>query len=157
MKRDDIKDFTIRISGANKTELIVIHYEIALNYLKSAQNEMESGIQNYKQSLIKAQKCVDELIGSLNFDYEMSFQLISLYLYVNKCILKARIRKDSKELYPAIGIIEKLHAAFRQIREQDSSEPVMKNTHSVYAGLTYGKESLTETCDYQGSSRGFCI
>lgn len=158
MKNEEIKDYTLKISKANKSELIVILYEIALNYMHCAIDEIDAGNEKeFKQSLRKACDCIQELINSLNFDYEMAFQLMSLYLYSNRCLLKARIRKSPIEVEHAIKVMEKLHFAFAEVSRQDSSEPVMKNTHSVFAGLTYGKENLTETCDYQGSSRGFCV
>ena len=40
---------------------------------------------------------------------------------------------------------------------QDHSEPLMKNTQQVYAGYTYGRDNLVETCQDSDSSRGFLV
>ena len=54
-------------------------------------------------------------------------------------------------------IIERLHIAWRQIESQDISEPVMGNTQTVYAGLTYGRNTLTENMSNLKENRGFCV
>jgi len=52
--------------------------------------------------------------------------------------------------------MNKLYDAFSQIAKEDTSEPIMKNTETVYAGYTYGKNSLNEAAfDGTQSSRGF--
>lgn len=53
--------------------------------------------------------------------------------------------------------MSKLHDAYEKVGEQDTSGPIMENTQTVYAGLTYGKNTLTENLYDQGSNRGFRI
>ena len=50
------------------------------------------------------------------------------------------------------GLLE----SFEEVARQDESGPVMENTQQIYAGLTYGKDSLNEVF-LQGdeNSRGF--
>ena len=40
------------------------------------------------------------------------------------------------------SVISKLLTAYRELAGQDESGPVMQNSQTVYAGLTYGKNSL---------------
>ena len=52
---------------------------------------------------------------------------------------------------------KKLYDGFLHAAEQDHSEPLMKNTQQVYAGYTYGRDNLVETCQDSDSSRGFLV
>ncbi|OYO98714.1 flagellar protein FliS, partial [Lachnotalea glycerini] len=47
--------------------------------------------------------------------------------------------------------------AFTEVAKKDDSPVLMGNTQQVYAGLTYGKGSLTESFSNQGSNRGFRV
>ena len=47
--------------------------------------------------------------------------------------------------------------AYRQIQDQDTSGPVMNNSQTVYAGLTYGRNQLTENMADQGTNRGMLV
>ena len=53
-------------------------------------------------------------------------------------------------------MIAGLKTAFEKVAESDDSAPLMENTQSVFAGLTYGKGSLNETdLDPNAANRGF--
>ena len=52
-------------------------------------------------------------------------------------------------------VIYGLKEAYEVLAIQDQSGPVMQNTQAVYAGLTYGKDDLTENMTDQGTNRGF--
>ena len=72
--------------------------------------------------------------------------------YLIECALKAA---GDTELAHVEEIMSKLHAAYETVSKQDESSPVMANTQTVYAGLTYGRNNLNESLADQGSSRGF--
>ena len=69
----------------------------------------------------------------------------------------ADVRNSTQELSHVKMIMTKLHDAYEQISGQDTSGPVMANTQTVYAGLTYGRNSLMENLDGQGGDRGFRV
>ena len=95
-------------------------------------------------------------MGALDFSQPISFRLMSLYIYVNKMLVKARITKRPDSLEDVELVVEKLRAGFDGIKEQDTTGPVMQNVQQVYAGLTYGKGTLNETyLNSQDYNRGF--
>jgi len=95
-------------------------------------------------------------MGTLNYNYILSYDLMSLYLFVNKAIITAIFKKSPEKLDEAEAILEKLYSSFKEVSKQDNSGPVMQNTQQVYAGLTYGKGVLNETfIDPQQQNRGF--
>ena len=149
------QEFTRRISQANSTDMIVVIYDITLEYLEEAG---ESIIANDNAALSKAtiqiRQCINELIGSLNYDYSPSGELLSLYIYCSKRLVAMQLHKDTVALEEIKNIIIRLRDAYAQIAPINSDGPVMSNSQSVYAGLTYGKGSLNE--DVIGSgNRGF--
>ncbi len=156
MTREHKQQFTLRITQANKTELIVILYEIVLGYMEDAEVALEAGnITEFREALRKVRSCFGELIASLNLDYELAARLLSLYLYCNRELTKADVRKEKEPLMHIRSVISKLLEAYRELAGQDTSGPVMQNSQTVYAGLTYGKNSLSENLADQGANRGF--
>ena len=154
MTKEMKQEFTLRISQANKSGMVVILYEMLLAYLEDAQVSLnEAG--DYRSDLTKARKCLHELRNSLHFEYALAYQLLQLYIYVDKLISRADISGKQETITEALSIIRRLHDAYEQISHQDTSEPVMGNTQQVYAGLTYGKKSLCE--NRNDGNRGFLV
>jgi flagellar protein FliS len=157
MKKEAIQTFTARVTQASKSELIVILYEMILNEIKDARSAYETGdLTLYERELKRAQKFVNELIVALDFQYQISYDLSSLYLYVNKLIITAIIKKNPVSLDSAESVLNKLLIGFEGVSKADNSGPMMRNTQQLYAGLTYGKGKLNETyIDPSNRSRGF--
>lgn len=158
MTKELKQEFTLRISQANKTQLITILYEMVLLYIDEAKKALDAeNRMEYKSVIRKIRGCINELTGSLNFEYELAQNLLQLYLYVNRELVKASSHYDKENLEHIRKVIEQLHAAYKEIEVQDTSGPVMGNTQTVYAGLTYGRNTLTENISDSSSNRGFCV
>ena len=152
------QEYTLRISQANKTQLITILYEMVLLYIDEAENALTANNKvEFKSAIRKIRGCMDELTASLNFDYEPAQNLLQLYLYVNSELVKASSHYDKENLEHVRLVIGPLHKAYEQIESQDTSGPVMGNTQTVYAGLTYGRNTLTENIADSAVNRGFCV
>lgn len=158
MKNQMKQEFTLRITQANKSQLIVILYEMTLQYFEEAteahQNDRE---EEFKEAIARARACVNELKASLHFEYEPAEQLLQLYIYVNQELYRAGAKNDLKHVDYAKNVIQQLYDVYKLVSELDDSEPVMMNTQAVYAGLTYGKKDLNENLTGQGSERGFRV
>ena len=73
------KEFTARVTQANKSEIVVIMYEIILSDIKTAREAYDKGDKLvYVAELRNAHKFVLELMNSLDFEYEISKELMSL-------------------------------------------------------------------------------
>ena len=157
MTQEQIQTYTLRVSQASPCELVVIMYDIILDDVKNAREAKAAGDEKqYQADLIHAGKLVNELMDSLDFSQAVSFRLMSLYIYVNKMLVKARISKKWDSLTDVELVIEKLRTGFDGIKGQDTNGPVMQNVQQVYAGLTYGKGTLNETYyNAQDYNRGF--
>lgn len=158
MTKECKQKFTVRISQANKTEMIVILYDMTLQYLEDALGCQEADERReYVDNLYKARGCIRELMNSLNLKYEPAPALLQLYRYCNKELITADVRNQAASVYHVQGIIEKLRDAYRELAKQDTSEPVMKNSQPVYAGFTYGKDRKSEDLADQGWNRGLRV
>lgn len=157
MTQEQIQTYTYRVSQASPCELIVIMYDIILDDVKNARMAKNAGnTKQYQDDLAHAVKFVNELMSALDFSQPISFRLMSLYIYVNKMLVRARVSGKWDTLNDVELVIEKLRVGFDGIKEQDTSGPVMQNVQQVYAGLTYGKGTLNETyLNAQDYNRGF--
>ena len=150
------QEYTLRITQANKTQLITILYEMVLTYIDEAEDALAADNKaEFKNAVRKIRGCMDELTASLNFDYELAHSFLQLYLYVNRELVKASSHYEKENLEHVRLVIGPLHKAYEQIENQDTSGPVMGNTQAVYAGLTYGRSTLTENLADPAVNRGF--
>lgn len=156
MEKDRRQEYSARIVQANRTELLVIVYEIMQEELQLALTEYERhNIEGFQLALKNAQKFLNELMGTLDYQYELSYRLLSIYRFINRVIIRDRLKVQTDELEGCIGIIGRIRDAYAQISSKDKEGPVMKNVQQVYAGLTYGKHSLSEvSVDENSGHRG---
>ena len=155
-------DYTARIINANPLELVIITYELIDGHLKSAlgKNELEA----MKHDILKARQFLSELVASLDIEYDISKELMSIYIYANKLLVESELKisleklEQAKEkISEAVEILDKLGEGWRTIKrtaDPDESDKPMKNTQHLYAGLTYKDGKLTEFVDDDGN-RGF--
>lgn len=157
MKQDKIKNYTARVAQANRSELVVISYEIILDSIEEAKAlYTQNDVDGYTAELKRVQKVFNELMGSLDYRYEVSRHLMSLYMFANQQIVNASFGKEPVLLNRVIPIVEKLKSAFIQVAKEDASNAVMMNSQKLYAGLTYGKHALDEVLvNVNESKRGF--
>lgn len=156
MKKEQIGDFTRRISQCNRSGLVVIMYDIFFAYLDDAKASHEAEVwDDYKEALRGGERVLSELISSLNFSYDMAKNLYSIYVFCRDSLAKSMYKRNLTDMAHARRLMEKLYDGFVHAAAQDTSEPLMKNTQQVYAGYTYGRDNLVETCQDSDISRGF--
>lgn len=158
MTKECKQQFTLRITQANSTQMVVILYEMLLCYLDEAKNALE--IQDkaaFTEAARKSRGCIDELMRSLRLEYEPAPVLLQLYLYCIRKLAAAELHKQAGAIEEIVQVIKPLHDAYMQIADLNQAGPVMNNSQSVYAGLTYGKNTLTENMADQGANRGMLV
>lgn len=158
MTKELKQEYTLRITQANKTQLITILYEMTLLYIDEAKEALAAGNRDdFKNAIRRIQGCMCELMDSLHLEYEVAQNLLQLYLYINREVARAALHNTPENLEHVRPLVEKLAAAYKQIEGQDETGPVMGNTQTVYAGLTYGREDLMENITDPAANRGFCV
>ena len=155
MTGEEKKEYTARVAQANRTELVVIIYELLLDSVNEGKRAYASGdCAEGEKHIRKAQAYLQELMGSLNFKYDISSQLLRLYRYVNEQLIATIVRGEPVRLGSVCEVIKGLMESFAEVAKQDTSGPVMENSQQIYAGLTYGKGTLNEV-SVDGNASGF--
>ena len=143
MTKEEINQFSMRISQSNRTQIVVITYEIIINYLDSARKSIDnSNVTDFVRDVRKARQFVNELSSVLDFRYKISFELMNLYMFANECLLKSELRREDVDLEAVRDMMVKLRDSFETVSKQDNSKPVMQAREKVYEGLTYGKNGM---------------
>lgn len=158
MTKECKQQFTLRITQANSTELVVILYEMMLCYLEECGEAIKSDDRDmFKEAVRKARGCLNELMSSLHMEYAPARELMQLYLFCTRRLAHAEVKRDAQALFEIERVIRPLQEAYQQIAAQNEQGPVMNNSQTVYAGLTYGRNTLTENMADQGTNRGMLV
>lgn len=157
MESKKLQMYTARVTQANRSELVVITYDLILDSIKCAKQAFqEKNNMEYEKELKRIQKLLNELMGSLDYQYPIAKDLMQLYTYSNRNVVEAQFQKEPKKLDSVVIVIKKLKAGFEGVAKEDNSSAVMQNTQKLYAGLTYGKHSLEEVSfNANEATRGF--
>lgn len=116
------------IRTASQGKLIVMLYEEAIRQLDIAIHELENKTRQLDivhNAIVKAQDIVTELMVSLDFEKggEIAKNLLGLYLFFNRQLLEANIRKDPAMLKDVRKLLQELRDAWSQIAHIQVEEP----------------------------------
>lgn len=155
MTQEKKQEYTLRITQANKTQMITILYEMVIDYISEARDLIARGQK--EEASVKlgyAQNCIDELIRSVNLSMELGRMLHKIYIFSKKELTIAGVNYSQSRIKRVEKNFRSLHTAYKELESYDKSGPTMGNTQSVYAGLTYGKYSLNEDVAASSYNRG---
>ena len=154
MKRESIKTYSYRISQASKTQLVVIMYDMAQEYIQDALELLPSDKDGFCRNIRQVKRIIDELSSTL----DISKELFVLYMQAGKVLVACLANKNDEGLDKVIYMLKSLRKSFYEISKQDDSGPVLKNTQQVYAGLTYSSVGgSNEISTDPLSNRGYIV
>ena len=156
MQKEQIQEFTRRITQSNKTGLVVVTYDILFAYLSDAKEaRTKEQWDEFKQAIRQAQRCLSELVETLDFSYDLAAELYRTYVYCKEILATALFKRSEEELLECESLMKLLYESFVEIAEADDSEPIMKNTEQVYVGYTYGRNDVNSGNPNATTNRGF--
>ena len=142
MKRESIKTYSYRISQASKTQLVVIMYDMAQEYIQDALELLPSDKDGFCRNIRQVKRIIDELSSTLDM----------------QVLVACLANKNDEGLDKVIYMLKSLRKSFYEISKQDDSGPVLKNTQQVYAGLTYSSVGgSNEISTDPLSNRGYIV
>lgn len=157
MTKEQIQEFTLKTTQENHSGLILIMFDMEKIYVEDALRAYSAGdVEEFVKQVNLARKVQNELIGSLNPREKLSRNVIAILRFIYRKMVDSSVRRVPVDLDRCQDMMDNLRVGFERLHEIDDEGPVMKNTHQVYAGLTYGKGTLNESV--QGvnlSSRGY--
>ncbi len=159
MTKEQIKEFTFRTTQANHSGLILIMFDVEHVYLSDAIVAYDKGVvEEYLKNIELARKVLNELIASLDLRNSLSKRVVAILRFIYKKLVTSILKKEPQELDRCMNMLDNLRDGFVALHEKDDEGPIMKNTHQVYAGLTYGKGTLNESIEGMNySTRGFTV
>lgn len=152
------QQFTLRITQANSTEMVVILYEMLLCYLDEGEEAYRANDRfAFHEALRKSRGCINELLHSLNMEYEPAPALLQLYFFCIRRLAVCEVKNSNQCFGEIRKIIKPLCDAYEELSKQNTQGPVMNNSQTVYSGLTYGRNLLSEDMADNGSNRGMLV
>ena len=153
-------DYTKRIEDATPLQLTVINYELLLDNMEEAR-KAEARSVGSTLALDKAKECLAQLYATLDMDIEFSKDLSDLYLYVNRALIHAGMKRTNEEknelLEDASGIVKGLLGAWQTLADDDGllERLLGSENQQIFAGLTYGKDGKLEEYQDIDPNRGY--
>jgi len=117
--RRNLKEEYLRqsVMTATPSELLVMLYDGCIRNLKLAELAMEEPADYMKvnERMVKAQKIISELIGSLDMSYEISTQLLPIYDYLLRSLRTMNVKKDLSQLPAVLEILKTQRDTWEQV------------------------------------------
>jgi flagellar protein FliS len=112
-----------QIKTATPGKLILMLYDGAIRQLNQALEDMSEEHRRYdsiSNCLIKAQDIIAELMVSLDFDRggEIAKNLFGLYVFMNRRLLDANIKKDKAYVEEVKGLLLELRGAWAEVADK---------------------------------------
>ncbi|MBO6109160.1 MAG: flagellar protein FliS [Eubacterium sp.] len=147
MNKETLQGFATRVTQANRSELVVVIYEVALASIAEGKSALEAGaLPEARHEIERAKGMINELMYALDMHYNISTYLRQLYIFGYRELCQGIAYRDPERFDHTTHILEGLLKSFREIAKQDDGKPLMSNTQTIVAGLTYGPGSdLRET------------
>ncbi len=159
MKKDSIQTYSYRISQASRTDLIVILYDMAMEYIRDAKEALQvQDTLEFTKNIRQAKRVVDELGMCLDMQYDISKELLNIYLYAGRVLVKALATGSDENLERVEKLFTGLRKSFYELSKTDDSGPMIQNAQQVYAGLTYSNVgSSNEISNNYTPNRGYTV
>jgi len=150
----------LRISQANPTQLVVINFELILEFLTAAERAI--GTDDFLTHIQKAKSGLEQLTDALDLNVPLSHDFYEIYKYTYKRLSDVSFTQDKAAAQEVISesreLMSMLLEGWRKAAESDAATiepPVASEAPKVYTGLTYGKGGQAEEYIDEDSGRGF--
>ena len=112
-----------QIKTATPGKLILMLYDGAIRHLNQALQDMNEEHRRYESisnCLIKAQDIIAELMISLDFERggEIAKSLFGLYVFMNRRLLDANIKKDRTSVEEVKNLLSELRSAWAEVADK---------------------------------------
>lgn len=146
MTDEQMNIYKMRITQASTGELTVIMLEMEIQWIDEALEAYEArNMEEFIQCVSRAQGMQVELMTVLNMDNPVAVDVYSVFAFINKQLIHAKLKGVPLDIKRCRDILEKYRQSFEAIAKTDTAGPVMAGSEKVYAGLTYGAGGLVES------------
>jgi len=104
-----------KINNASSEELTLMLYQGCEDFLVQGINYMkQKDFEKANKFIQRAEGIISEFRCTLNYQYEISYQLNDLYIFIYESLVNGNIKNDIKMLTDALEIIQALKTAWTE-------------------------------------------
>lgn len=104
------------IKTASPGELTLMLYNGCIKFINQAKQFIEQkDIEKANNTIIRAQDIIQELLVTLNMDYEISKNLAALYDFMYRRLIDANISKDVEALDEVLDLVTELRDTWKEV------------------------------------------
>ena len=116
---------------ASSADLIVMLYDaLKKNIILGRRGIEKRDIMAAHRHLMKAQDIVEELIGSLDMNYQISEELLAMYEFILRQLQDANIHKDKKPLEPVAEMVDSIRDAWKEVCTNNKGTVYLNEVHA---------------------------
>ncbi len=114
-----------KILTASPAELTLMLYEGAIKFCNIAIMGIEQGdIQKAHDNIVKVQRIVDEFRATLDMKYEVAKDFDRVYVYLQKRLLDANMKKDKEIVEEVAGHLREMRNTWKEVmRTSNAKQP----------------------------------
>ncbi|KGP73570.1 flagellar export chaperone FliS [Pontibacillus yanchengensis] len=107
------------VQTASPGELTLMLYNGCLKFMKLAKRGIEEKDYELKNTNIqKAQRIIQELMVTMNPDYDITNEVMPLYEYINRRLMEANLHNDTTILNEASELVTEFRDTWKEVVRQ---------------------------------------
>lgn len=108
-----------KVMTATPAELTLMLYEGAIKFANKAIMAIEKNdIVGANNNIIKAQRIIEELQGTLNFKYPVAKEFDKVYSYIMTRLVEANTKKDPEILEECLAHMRTMRDTWKEVMKQ---------------------------------------
>lgn len=107
-------------------KLFLMLYDGAIKFCRQAKLAIQKKeIEEAGKCLVKSQRIIEELMNSLNMDYDIAENLYSLYDYMYRRLVQANVKKDQDIIDEVTGFLTELRETWAEAAQKAKKESMV--------------------------------
>lgn len=104
------------VTTASPGELTLMLYNGCLKFIQQAKKAIDdNNFTEKNKNIQKAQNIINELMVTLNMDYAVSKNMMTLYEYIKRRLIDANIKNDTEILSEVEGLVSEFRDTWKQV------------------------------------------
>ena len=121
---------TNAVQTASPGELTLMLYNGCLKFIAQAKKAIEDkDIEARNTNLLKAQKIIQELMVTLNMEYEVAKSMMTMYDYMYRRLVEANIKSDISILEEVEGYVKEFRDTWKQVIQMNRQRQYAQGGH----------------------------
>ncbi|MGG3998884.1 flagellar export chaperone FliS [Anoxybacillus kestanbolensis] len=121
---------TNAVQTASPGELTLMLYNGCLKFIAQAKKAIEEkNIEARNTNLLKAQKIIQELMVTLNMEYDVAKSMMTMYDYMYRRLVEANIKSDITILEEVEGYVKEFRDTWKQVIQLNRQRQYAQGGH----------------------------